>query len=47
MPDYEALYYMFAAIADATEAIEARNYGLAEEILVRVRQEAEQTVVSS
>jgi len=46
MPDFEALYYkLFAAIADATEAIEARNYGLAEEILTRIQQEAEELVI--
>lgn len=43
MPDYETLYFqLFAAMADAVEAIEAQNYGAAKEILIRAQQNVEE-----
>ena len=43
MVNYQKLYTMlFNAAADALEALEARNYGLAGDILRRAQQEAEE-----
>ena len=43
MPDYEQLYFqLFAAAADAVEAIEALNFGQARDILVSAQQRAEE-----
>ena len=43
MPDYEKLYFqLFAAMADAVEAMEAANYGQAKEILISAQQRAEE-----
>lgn len=43
MPDYEKLYFqLFAAMADAVEAIEAANYGQAKEVLISAQQRAEE-----
>ena len=42
LPDYRTLYYkLFAAAADALEAIEHANFGLARDILIRAQQNAE------
>ena len=43
MPDYKALYFkLFAALADATAALEQHNYGIAAQILIAAQQEAEE-----
>lgn len=43
MPNYKELYFqLFAAMADAVEAIEAANYGQAKEILISAQQRAEE-----
>lgn len=43
MPDYQKLYFqLFAAMADAVEAIEADNDGTARDILIRAQQDAEE-----
>ncbi len=42
MIDYKALYLnLFAAAADAVDALEAMNFGQAKAILIRAQQEAE------
>ncbi len=46
MPDYQKLYFqLFAAMADAVEAIDAANYGTAKELLIRAQQEAEEQYI--
>ena len=48
MPDYKELYFqLFAAIADAVEAIEAANYGQAKEILISAQQSAEEQYMAA
>lgn len=48
MPDYKKLYFhLFAAMADAVEAIEADNYGQAKEILISAQQEAEENYIDA
>ncbi len=43
MPDYKELYHkLFAAAADATEAIENMNFGQAKAILIAAQQSAEE-----
>ncbi|MGM9662247.1 MAG: hypothetical protein ACI3WR_04040 [Oscillospiraceae bacterium] len=43
MTDYESLYFhLFAAAADAVEALERLDIGTAKDILVRAQQEAEE-----
>jgi hypothetical protein len=43
MPDYQQLYFqLFAAAADAVEAIEKANYGQAKEVLISAQQKAEE-----
>ncbi|MGN1003490.1 MAG: hypothetical protein ACI4O5_01545 [Oscillospiraceae bacterium] len=47
MPDYKQLYFrLFAAAADAVEAIEALNYGQAKNILVSAQQHAEEQCIA-
>lgn len=47
MPDYKKLYFMlFAAMADAAEAIEAEHYEKARAILIHAQQEAEEEYIS-
>lgn len=44
--DYESLYYrLFAAMADAVEALEKQNYGQAKEILILAQQKAENEIL--
>ena len=41
--DYKKLYFhLFSAIADAIEALQRRDYGTAETLLIRAQQEAEE-----
>ena len=41
--DYERLYFhLFGAIANAIEALQRRDYGTAETLLIRAQQEAEE-----
>ena len=48
MPDYKTLYFkLFAAIADAVEDLDARNYGTARTRLVSIQQEAEELYLES
>lgn len=48
MPDYERLYFrLFAAAADAVEALERQDFGTAKEILVRAQQEAEERYLAA
>lgn len=48
MPNYEQLYFqLFAAAANAVEAIEALNYGQAREILITAQQSAEEQCIST
>ena len=48
MPNYEKLYFqLFAAMADAVDAIDAANYGQAKEILVSAQQEAEEQYIDA
>ena len=48
MVDYQALYFrMFAAAADALEALEQWNIGKAKEILLHAQLEAEESYISS
>ena len=43
MVDYKKLYFsLFAALADATEALEQKETVLALQILIRAQQEAEE-----
>ena len=43
MPDYKPLYFkLFAALADATEALEQHNYDTAAQILIQAQQDAEE-----
>lgn len=43
MPNYKELYFqLFAAMADAVEAIEAANYGQAKALLIAAQQKAEE-----
>ena len=43
MVNYKELYFqLFAAAADAVEAIEAMNFGRAKEILIHAQQNAEE-----
>jgi hypothetical protein len=43
MPDYQQLYFqLFAAAADAVEAMEKANYGQAKEVLISAQQKAEE-----
>ena len=47
MPDYKKLYFkLFAAMADAVEAIEAEHYEKAREFLIQAQQEAEEEYIS-
>lgn len=47
MPDFERLYFkLFAALADAVEAIETDNPSAAREILIRAQQDAEEEYIS-
>ena len=46
--DYKPLYFkLFAAMADAVEAIEAQNYGQAREILIAAQLAAEEAYISA
>lgn len=46
MADYKALYYqLFAAAADAVEALEHWNPGQARDILIRAQRQAEDTIL--
>ena len=41
--DYKKLYFhLFSAMADAIEALQRRDYGTAEMLLIRAQQEAEE-----
>ncbi len=43
MPDYRPLYFkLFAALADAVDALEAANYGRARDILMAAQQLTEE-----
>lgn len=47
MPDYKKLYFqLFAALADAVEAIEQQNYEQAKVILIQAQQDAEEQYIS-
>lgn len=47
MADYKTLYYqLFAAAADAVEALERWNPGQARDILIRAQRQAEETILS-
>lgn len=47
MQDYQPLYtHLFNAITDALEALTARNYGTAEEILEKAQQWTEETYIN-
>ena len=47
LDEYKKPYFtLFNQITDAIEAIESQNYGLAEEILRRAQQEAEEQFIS-
>ncbi|MGM9619127.1 MAG: hypothetical protein ACI3W8_04760 [Oscillospiraceae bacterium] len=47
MPDYETLYFrLFAAAADAVEALERLDIGRAKELLIQAQQEAEERYLS-
>ena len=47
MDEYKKLYFtLFNQITDAVEALEAQNYRLAEEILCRAQQQAEEQFIS-
>ena len=46
MPDYKELYFLlFAASADAVDAMEQLNFGQAKDILIRVQQKAEEQCI--
>ena len=46
MPNYKELYFhLFAAMADAVEAIDQMNFGAAREILIRAQQQAEEKCI--
>lgn len=46
MPDYKELYFLlFAAAADAVDAIEQLNFGQAKDILICVQQKAEEQCI--
>lgn len=46
MVNYRDLYIkLFASVADAAEAIEKSNYGMAQDILIRVQQECEEIIL--
>lgn len=48
MPDYKKLYFkLFAALADAVEALEAADCEAAKRILILAQQEAEETYISA
>lgn len=48
MPNYQQLYYqLFAAAANAVEAIEFSNYGQAKEILISAQQNAEEQYIDT
>lgn len=48
MPNYEQLYFqLFAATANAVEAIEACNYGQARKILIAAQQSAEEQCIGA
>ena len=48
MPNYEQLYFqLFAAAANAVEAIKTCNYGQAREILIAAQQSAEEQCIST
>lgn len=47
MLDYKKLYFqLFGALAEAEEAIEALNFGLAKEILIRAQQNTEEQYIA-
>lgn len=47
MPDFEELYFqLFAATADAVDAIERMDFGAAREILITAQQKCEETYIS-
>ena len=42
MPDYQTLYpYLFTRVTDAVPALQARDYGTAEDILKSAQQDTE------
>lgn len=46
MPDFERLYFkLFAALADAVEAMEHDEIGEAKKILIRAQQQAEEEYI--
>lgn len=46
MPDFERLYFkLFAALADAVEAIEHNEVSKARKILIRAQQDAEEAYI--
>lgn len=48
MPNYEQLYYqLFAAMANAVEAMEKMNFGQARELLIAAQQKAEEECISA
>ena len=48
MVDYQKMYtILFNAITDAIENIQQRNYGNAEELLVRTQQETEELYIDA
>ena len=48
MPDFEALYFqLFAAMADATDALERGNPASAKQILIAAQQAAEEAYISA
>ena len=47
MPDFEKLYFqLFAAMADAMEAIERMDFGTAREVLIRAQQKCEEAYIA-
>lgn len=48
MPDYKKLYFqLFAALADATEALEDGDFRQAKDILIAAQQRAEEAYVDA
>lgn len=48
MTDYKELYFrLFAAAANAVEALENLNFGQAKDILIRAQQDAEEACIGS
>lgn len=47
MPNYKELYFqLFAAMADAVEAVDHNNFGQARDILIHAQQNAEEQCIT-